>query len=296
MQQKISFVQLTVSNVSPETDADELLETLEGQLALSYVQLDRSSLRVSEDGRTKEAVILLTHDEATFLLGPMKKAKVRLADRIVELHFEPTGRRRSSQRPSSRERRSAPTSSKPHPESTSPARGPLEITGLGTPSLVLDEKKEPALADSIPMGAPYEPDRLPEPSRPKSLLDQDLTSEETIDLLKALSLKRRMKTTRFSPENGAKPDQVPAAAPPPLETVAWPMSMIYSPAPSLPALPELHAGDKGSKGGSRGTATTPAVNGSRFSRPPEDLPPEVATEGSEPQKEGRICWLGSLFG
>jgi len=310
-------VQFTVSNVSPETDADELLEALEGQLALSDVQLDRASLRLSQDGRTKEAVFLLPHDEAAFLLGPMQKAKASLGDRLVQLHFEPTSRRHR--------RRSDATSSESYPGeelverlpqprlvvnqsfggSTSTAsssrerseqdgRGPLEIAGLATPSFVLDGKQEPAPADSIPMGVPCEPGTLPDSAKSstsKSLLDRNLTSEQTLALLKDLSLKRRSKSKHFQPKDLPKPLQKP-----PQGTVAGDLPMAYTPAPTLPSLPELP-----SKGGSlvekgaKGRSHPPAVRSSRTSQPPDDLPPEVATEGPVAPRDDRLCFFGFAF-
>eukprot|EP00930_Biecheleria_cincta_P007448 TRINITY_DN108666_c0_g1_i1.p1 TRINITY_DN108666_c0_g1~~TRINITY_DN108666_c0_g1_i1.p1 ORF type:complete len:346 (+),score=48.19 TRINITY_DN108666_c0_g1_i1:55-1038(+) len=326
MPQPQPFVQFRVSNVSPETDADELLEALEGQLALRDIQLDRMSLRLSQDRRTKEAVFLLPRDEATLLLGPMQKAKASFGDRLVQLHFERTSRRQRSDATSSKsrpgeelvERLPQPRLAAHHSfgESTSAGsssrvrsdldgRGPLEITGLATPSFVLDGHQEPGLADGIPMAVPCEPSRLPDSSKPspsKSLMDRNLTSEETLALLKDLALKRRCKSKYFSPEDLPTPYQ----RPPPEETHAEPLHMAYTPAPTLPALPEMHSmhsdrgpleekGEKGSRGILRGPTTTPAVQAWMPSQPPEDLPPEVATEGSVAPKHERTCFLGLLL-
>jgi len=93
----LGSVRFRVTNIDEEVTCLELQEALTSQLALDNVQLDAGSLSRTGDGK-QEAEMELSHEEAAFVRGPMREAKVFIG-RTMVLHFEELTKDRGRSRP-----------------------------------------------------------------------------------------------------------------------------------------------------------------------------------------------------
>eukprot|EP00930_Biecheleria_cincta_P089101 TRINITY_DN78360_c0_g1_i1.p1 TRINITY_DN78360_c0_g1~~TRINITY_DN78360_c0_g1_i1.p1 ORF type:complete len:198 (+),score=43.66 TRINITY_DN78360_c0_g1_i1:27-596(+) len=183
------LVQFKVSDVSPQTEEAELLHALKVQLSLEGVQMQRNSLRFTDTGNTKEAVFSVSREEGWYLTGPMKRAKVDLGGQLVVLNFEKIKKKTST----STESQAFKEAIKPQPEENGKRQSVESASQSEDDNSPLNsEVSEPSESNSSTSSSQASESNS---SPPRSLLDRDLSSKETLELLKELSLRRRMKST-----------------------------------------------------------------------------------------------------